>query len=55
VRLAALAVIKAKRALVREYPERDPTGRQSLNLQREEARWRELPAEAIIAECGTGA
>jgi hypothetical protein len=50
VRLAALAVIKAERALIREYPQRDPSGRQSRNLQAEEQRWLTLSAEAIVDE-----
>jgi hypothetical protein len=50
VRLAALALIKAKRALLKEYPQRDPNGRQALNLQEEEKRWLSLPIEAIIAQ-----
>jgi hypothetical protein len=52
LRLAALALIKAKRALIREYPERDQDGRQSRNLLDEELRWLSLPAEAIIEERG---
>jgi hypothetical protein len=52
VRLAALAVIKAKRALIKEYPQRDPSGRQSRNLQVEEERWLSLSPEAIIEEYG---
>jgi predicted metal-dependent hydrolase len=52
VRLAALAFIKAKRALLGEYPRRDPEGRQSQNLQKEEQRWLSLPTEAIVEEHG---
>lgn len=52
VRLAALAVIKAKRALIREYPQRDPTGRQSRKLQDEEQRWLTLSIDAIVEEHG---
>jgi hypothetical protein len=52
VRLAALAVIKAKLALIREYPQRDPTGQQSRNLQAEEWRWLTLSTEAIVEEYG---
>ena len=33
VRLAHLAIIKAKLALIREYPQRDPKGRQSAKLR----------------------
>lgn len=53
VRLAALAVIKAKRALIMEYPQRDPTGRQSRNLRDEEQRWLTLSTDAIVEEHGT--
>lgn len=52
VRLAALALIKAKRVLIAEYPQRDPTGRQSRNLRDAEARWLALPTDAIVAEHG---
>lgn len=52
VRLAALALIKAKRALIREYPQRDPDGRQSWNLQDEEQRWLAVSTAAIIQELG---
>lgn len=53
VRLAALALIKAKRALIKEYPQRDPTGLQSRNLQDEEQRWLTLSTNAIVEEHGT--
>jgi hypothetical protein len=52
LRLAGLSVIKAKLALIREYPRRDPRGRVSAHLRDEELRWRSLSAEAIIAEYG---
>ena len=52
VRLAALALIKAKRALIREYPQRDPDGRQWWNLQDEEQRWLAFTTEAIIEHHG---
>jgi hypothetical protein len=52
VRLATLALIKAERALIREYPQRDPDGRQSWNLQDEEQRWLAVSTEAIIQELG---
>ncbi len=52
VRLAALAVIKAKRALIAEYPQRDPAGRQSRNLRDEEERWLTLSTDAIVQEHG---
>jgi hypothetical protein len=55
VRRAALAVINAKRALITEYPERDPEGRQARNLAREVERWLSLSAEVIAAEYGTDA
>jgi hypothetical protein len=55
VRQAALAVIKAKRALIAEYPDRDPSGRQSRNLAGEEERWLSLPAETIASEYGAEA
>jgi hypothetical protein len=50
VRLAALAFIKAKRALMTEYPQRDPDGRQADNLREEEQRWLSLSPEAIVEE-----
>jgi len=52
VRLAGLAVIKAKLALIREYPQRDPEGRESSKLRDEELRWRSLSTEAIVEEHG---
>jgi hypothetical protein len=52
VRLAALALIKAKRALIAEYPRRDHDGRQSRNLECEAQRWLSLPTEAIVEEYG---
>jgi hypothetical protein len=52
VRSAALALIKAKRALIGEYPHRDPGGRQSRNLEAEEQRWLTLSTEAIVEEFG---
>lgn len=52
VRLAMLSVIKAKLALIREYPRRDPGGRQSSNLRAEESRWRAIAVEAIVEEYG---
>ncbi len=52
VRQASLAFIKAKRALIAEYPDRDPDGRQSRNLEREESYWLSLTPEAIAAEHG---
>jgi hypothetical protein len=52
VRLAALALIKAKRALIREYPHRDPDGRHSWNLQDEEQRWLAVSTEVIIEQHG---
>jgi|SRR6516162_3726891 hypothetical protein len=52
VRLAALALIKAKRALIGEYPQRDAGGRQSRNLQDEEQRWLSLSTQAIVEEYG---
>ncbi len=52
VRLAALAVIKTKRALITEYPQRDPTGRQSRKLQDEEQRWLTLSTDTIIGDYG---
>jgi len=52
VRLAALSVIKAKLALNREYPARDPDGKESANLREEDQRWRSLSAEAIAEEYG---
>jgi hypothetical protein len=55
VRLAMLAVIKAKRALISEYRERDPTGRQSRKLQDEEQRWLALSTDAIVEARGKDA
>src|SRR4051794_28606926 len=52
VRLAALAVIKARRALIREYPQRDPDGRQSRRLREDEQRWLSLSTEAIVEAHG---
>ena len=52
VRLATLALIKAERALIRGYPQRDPDGRQSWNLQDEEQRWLAVSTAAIIQELG---
>jgi hypothetical protein len=52
LRLAALAVIKAKLALIREYPQRDPDGRESLKLRDEELRWRSLTTEAVVEAHG---
>ena len=52
MRLAALALIKAKRALIGEYPQRDAGGRQSRNLQDEEQRWLSLSTQAIVEEYG---
>jgi hypothetical protein len=52
VRLAALALIKVKRALIRKYPQRDPDGRQVWNLQDEEQRWLAFSTEAIIEQHG---
>ena len=49
-RLAALALIKAKLALIRGYPQRDPDGRQSRNLHAEEQHWLALRSAAIIDE-----
>jgi hypothetical protein len=50
VRLAVLAVIKGKKALLKEYPEHDRTGRQRQNLEQDEQRWSVLPTEVIVAE-----
>jgi len=47
LRLSALGVIKAKRALNQEYPHRDPDGRQSHKFDEEEQRWRALSPQAI--------
>jgi hypothetical protein len=52
VRQAALALIKAKRSLLREYPDRDSGGRQLRNLEDEEQRWLAYAAEEIAAEYG---
>ena len=52
LRLAALAVIKAKRALISEYPQRDPNKFQSYKLHEEEQRWSTLSIQEIVAEYG---
>jgi hypothetical protein len=52
VRLAALALIKAKRALIREYPDRDPRGRQTRSLQDQEQRWLTVSTDAIVEAYG---
>ncbi len=52
LRLAELALIKAKRSLNREYPRRDPDGKQSGNLQDEEQRWLTISIGAIVEEYG---
>ena len=52
LRLAALAVIKAKRALISEYPQRDPDGLQSRKLQEEEQRWSTLSTAEIVTQHG---
>ena len=54
LRLAALGVIKAKRALIQEYPQRDPDRRQSYTLDEEEQRWRALSPQAIAEDYSTG-
>jgi hypothetical protein len=48
LRLATLSLIKAKRALIREYPRRDPDGRHAWNLQDEEQRWLSISTESIV-------
>ena len=52
IRLAALAVIKAKRALIREYTSRDPDRRQTRHLAEDELRWQTLTVEEIVARHG---
>jgi hypothetical protein len=52
LRLAQLAVIKARLALIHEYPQRDPKGRQSSKLREEESRWRALTTEQIVEHYG---
>ncbi|HEY2787603.1 MAG TPA: hypothetical protein VGJ05_21785 [Fimbriiglobus sp.] len=52
VRLAQLSVIKAKLALIDEYPQRDPQGRQLANLRNQESQWQTLTVEAIIEQYG---
>lgn len=51
VRIAALTFIKAKRALLAEYPQNDPDGRRLRNLRQDEERWVSLQVEAIVKEC----
>ena len=53
LRLAALALIKAKRALIAEYPRRDPDGQQLQKLRLQKLReaeqwWLSLSIEAIV-------
>lgn len=55
VRHAALAIIKTKRALITEYPQRDPTGLQLRKLQDEEQRWVTMSTNAIVDEYGIDA
>lgn len=50
VRPAALALIKAKQALIREYPDCDPTGRQSEHLLAERSRLVGLSVDGIVRE-----
>jgi len=52
VRLAQLSVIKAKLALIQEYPQRDPGGRQLANLRDQESQWQTLTVEVIIEQFG---
>jgi hypothetical protein len=52
LRLAGLAVVKAQRALIREYPQRDPDGRWSRNLDEDERRWLARSAGEIAEEFG---
>jgi hypothetical protein len=54
LRLAALSLIKAKRALIAEYPGREPNGRQTRNLEREEEQWLTLSNDAIVEKHGRG-
>jgi hypothetical protein len=53
LRLAALALIKARLALIREYPQRDLDGRESSKLRDEERRWRSLTIDAVVKEHGS--
>lgn len=48
--MAALALIKAKRSLINECPDRDPEGKQSKNLIEEENRWKVLSTEDMASE-----
>ena len=48
VRLAQLSVIKAKLALIREYPQRDLDGRQAAKLHEDRARWQTIDPVEII-------
>jgi hypothetical protein len=50
LRMAALALIKAKRSLINECPDRDPEGKQSKNLFDEENRWKVLSTEDMASE-----
>ena len=52
LRLAALAVIKAKQSLIREFPQRDPTGKGLKKLLDEKERWLNLSTDAIVEEYG---
>src|SRR5487761_1167173 len=53
VRRAALSLIKARRTLIQEYPQRDPDGRQSRNLDRQEELWLSFSSAGIAEEYGT--
>ena len=52
LRFAALAVIKARRALIKEYPKRDSEGLESRKLQEEEERWLSLSVKEIVEAYG---
>lgn len=51
-RRAGLSLIKAKLVLIKEYPGRDPDGRQTRNLKIEEDRLTSLSTESIVEEYG---
>jgi hypothetical protein len=52
VRLAQLSLIKARMALIREYPQCDPDGRLASKWSDELFKWQTLSSEAIIDQFG---
>ncbi len=54
VRLAALAIVKARRSILAGWREDDAVARQLRNLQRDEERWVSLSVEAIVSLAAEG-